>query len=46
MRNKILRAHVKDKSCNSPEDLQLYWKETPTRVFSCEYSKTFKNNFF
>ena len=46
MRNKILRAHVKDKSCNSPEGLQLYWRETPTRVFSCEYSKTFKNNFF
>ena len=35
--------HVKDKSCNSPEGLQL---ETPTRVFSCEYSKSFTNNFF
>ena len=23
-RNKIIRVHVKDKSCNSPEGLQLY----------------------
>ena len=23
-KNKILRLHVKDKSCNSPEDLRLY----------------------
>ena len=23
-KNKILRVHVKDKSCNSPEGLQLY----------------------
>ena len=31
--------HVKDKSCNSPEDLQLYLKDTSTWVFSCEHSK-------
>ena len=23
-KNKILRVHVKDKSCNSPEGLELY----------------------
>ena len=45
-RNKILRVYVKDKSWNSPECLQLYSKETPTRVFSCEYSECFGNNFF
>ena len=28
------------------EGMQLYQKETPTRVFSCEYSKSFSNNFF
>ena len=27
--------HVKEKSCNSPEGLQLYEKETPTRVHVC-----------
>ena len=31
--------HVKDKSCNSPEDLQLYLKDTSTWLFSCEHSK-------
>ena len=31
-KNKILSVHVKEKSCNSPEGLQLYEKETPTRV--------------
>ena len=46
MTNKILRVHVKDKSCNSPEGLQLYEKETPTQVFSCEYFQSFRNNFF
>ena len=30
---------VKDKSCNSPQGLQLYYKETPTQVFSCEILK-------
>ena len=40
-KKKILRVHVKDKSCTSPEGLQLYQKETPTWVFSCEYSKSF-----
>ena len=45
-KNKILRVQVKDKSCNSPEGLQLYQKETPTWVFSCEYSKSFRNSFF
>ena len=26
--------------------LQLYWKGTPTQVFSCEYCQFFKNSFF
>ena len=26
--------------------MQLYWKETPTQVFSCKYCKTFMNSFF
>ena len=38
--------HVKDKSGNSPEGQQLYYKETPTWVCCCEYSKSFRNNFF
>ena len=37
--NKILSVRVQDKSCNSPEDQQPYLKDTPTRVFSCEFSK-------
>ena len=28
------------------KDLQRYEKETPTQVFSCEYCKVFKNNYF
>ena len=27
--------HAKDKSCNSPEDLQLYQNETPPQVCRC-----------
>ena len=26
--------------------LQLYWKETPTQVFSCEHCEIFKNSYF
>ena len=42
---------MKDKSCNNPEKKnfikkRLYYKETPTWVFYCEYSKNFRNNFF
>ena len=29
-----------------PESLQLYQKETPTQVFSCENCEIFKNSFF
>ena len=25
---------------------QLYWKETPTQVFSCEYCEIFKSTYF
>ena len=43
--------HVKDKSCNNPEKRdfikkRLYYKETPTWEFYCEYSKNFRNSFF
>ena len=34
-KNEILRVHVKDKSCNSPEGLQLHQKETPAQVHRC-----------
>ena len=26
--------------------LQLYYKETPTQMFSCEFCEIFKNTFF
>ena len=32
------------KSCR-PEGLQLYQKDTPTQVLSCEYCKIVKNSF-
>ena len=44
-KDKILSLHVKDKSCNSPEDQQLYQKRTPTQVFSCEYCERFMDGF-
>ena len=28
------------------EGLQLYQKEAPAKVFSCEYCGIFKNNYF
>ena len=31
---------------NKVVGLQLYFKETPTQVFSCKIYKTFKKNFF
>ena len=33
------------KSCR-PSGLQLYLKETPAQVFSCEYCQIFKNTYF
>ena len=27
-------------------DLQIYWKETPTKVLSCKFYKIFKNTYF
>ena len=44
-KNKILNVHVKDTPCNSPDSVQLYYKETQTQVFPCEYSKSFRNSF-
>ena len=44
-KNKILSVHVKDKSCNSLEDQQLYQKGTPTQVFSCEYPNILGSGF-
>ena len=29
-----------------PEGVQLYQKETPTEVFSCEHCEIFKNTYF
>ena len=29
-----------------PEGLQLYYKETPTQVFPCEFCEVFKNAYF
>ena len=29
-----------------PSGLQIYYNETPTQVFSCEYCQIFKNSFF
>ena len=31
---------------NEVAGLQLYQKETPTEVFSCEFCEIFKNTFF
>ena len=33
-------------SCSRPEGLQLFYKETPTQVFSSETCEIFKNTFF
>ena len=30
----------------TPESLQLYQKQTPTQVFSCEYCEIFTNTYF
>ena len=38
-KNKILRVHVKDKSCNSLQDFK-------PATFFCEYFKGFSNSFF
>ena len=29
-----------------PSGLQVYYKETPTQVFSCDYCKIFQNSYF
>ena len=36
----------KDDQCWSLFLIKLYYEDTPIRVFSCEYCKFFKNNFF
>ena len=35
-----------NKVASSPDGLQLYYKETPALVFSCEFCEIFKNTFF
>ena len=47
-KNKILTVHVKDKSCDRVQDFRpvTLLKRDPTQVFSCEYSKNFRNSFF
>ena len=47
-KNKILRVYVKDKSCNSLQDIRpatLLKRNSEMGVF-CEYSKSFSNSFF
>ena len=41
----VLDFFFKKKVAGRPEGLQLYYKETPAQVFSCEYCKIFKTNF-
>ena len=43
---KILRVHMKGKSCNSAIGLQFYYKETSTRVFSREYPGFLEQFFY
>ena len=45
-KNKILHVCVNDKSCSSPEGVQPYQKMTPAWLFSCKYSKSFRDSFF
>ena len=35
-----------ENTCVGVSDLQLFWKETPTQLFSCEYCEIFKNTYF
>ena len=42
---KIESVRVKDKSCNSLEDLQLYQNKTPNIFSSPAYSKSFRDVF-
>ena len=44
--NKIFSVHVKDKSFNSLQGLQIYQKETASQMFFCEQSKSFTDSFF
>ena len=42
-------SNMGDSKCFSkwvPEGLQLFSKETPTQLFSCEYYQIFKDTFF
>ena len=43
--NKILSVSIKDKSCNSPDGLQLYQKETLTH-FPVHIPKVLGTTFF
>ena len=38
--------YSQEKTCLEVSFLQLYQKETPTQVFSCEYWEIFKNTVF
>ena len=43
---KILRVHIKGKSCDSAVVLQFYEKETSTRVFFREYPGFLEQSFY
>ena len=45
-KNKILSVSIKDKSCNSPEGLQPYWKEAPTHFSRHIIPKVLGTAFF
>ena len=48
MKNKILRVHVKDKSCNSLQNFRpaALLKSDSKTVFFCQYPKSYSNSFF
>ena len=44
----VLKSHL-GRGCNKVagrKGLQLYWKEAPTQMFSCEYCKISNNTYF
>ena len=43
---KILQNSQENNCAEVSEGLQIYLNQTLTQVFSCEYCKFFKNNYF
>ena len=42
----FLQTVLLNKKSSRPDGLQLYERETPAQMFSCEYCEIFKNSFF